>query len=427
MSRYIDLGLDTEEPFLSVLVDTVSGGIGCHTKKQKSCLRCLLANLLHCPTLPIGVKRAKCSHGPIRYNPHGVGYGPLRRVLDGLAAANWIAQEVGVAAKCVENRATTTIQGTEQLLQEAARCGWVHFSVEWVRRDEVVRLKDDQSNLIDYKDNDFTERVRSHLNAFNALLAETDICVGFDPVGGDRARRTFLRGSFEKGGRLWGPWCQLGKAQRNELCIDGESTVELDYTAAHVNALYQFETSRWYPFADDPYDVTVGTVTIPREITKALIIRAPNVTGLSSLGRIFLNEFRDDAIFRALQVRPADIMNAFLCKHPAIARHYLQGDDHGLWVQFLESEMLFAVVVELTKMRIPSLPVYDAVYVPESNAELARQVMCNVHNQLPDRSVSKTLVPQTYRPLYGVYGVKYRSGLVDPIRSPQIRSERASV
>lgn len=394
MGSYADLGLDSSAPYLGRLVESIAESIGCRTTKQMSCLRCLLANLLRNFDSHVRIRRGKVSHGPLRYNPYGIGYGPLRTVLTALANAGWIVQEIGVSAKRAEDRSTTKIYATRILLTTAEAYGWNKWSSSWNFRSDVVRLKDRSKVLVDYQDNEYTRTVRKHIEEFNDLVARCEIDCESGPVTDWRMRRTYLNGSFQQGGRMWGPWCDLSKAQRTYLTVNDEELEEIDYRAAHLNALYRYETGTWYPYLDDPYDVHVNGVIVPREFTKALATRAQSMSSTSSLGRSFLGDYRQDPRFVELNVRPVDIWNAFRAKHPTIVGHYLKGPEHGLWIQYLEAEMVFALVVSLTQKGILCLPVYDAVYVQSRHKQLALDLASDCATWSPPTHALSAAAPQ---------------------------------
>src|SRR5947207_9185465 len=65
--------------------------------------------------------------------------------------------------------------------------------------------------------------------------------------------RIFNDGSFERGGRFYGGWWQgVPQHYRMHITIDGEPTVEADYSAIHPRLLYAREGM---DCCGDPYDV----------------------------------------------------------------------------------------------------------------------------------------------------------------------------
>ena len=64
-----------------------------------------------------------------------------------------------------------------------------------------------------------------------------------------------------------------------------------------------------------------------------------------------------------MKVTIKDILEAFLTKHQSIRHMFLKGKQVGNNVQCLESDLVFAVVNELTNRSIPTLTVHDSFIV----------------------------------------------------------------
>src|SRR5262249_37229032 len=108
-------------------------------------------------------------------------------------------------------------------------------------------------DLVNYTDNDETQRIRFKLIAINDALAATkltykgrlvrsgDVLV----IDGDRIlvrnalHRVFNRGSFDLGGRFYGPWWQnIESAERRCIGVNGSRSVEFDHSQLHPRLLY---------------------------------------------------------------------------------------------------------------------------------------------------------------------------------------------
>jgi hypothetical protein len=113
---------------------------------------------------------------------------------------------------------------------------------------EVIRLRDADDRLLDYRDTDETLRMRRRLKPINEALRAMGIGVtgaeGEGPIvavggtrfhtGQDQLHRVFNRASFRLGGRLYGGfWQNLPKTTRADLVLDGEPTHEADYAQLH--------------------------------------------------------------------------------------------------------------------------------------------------------------------------------------------------
>src|SRR5208282_3842426 len=120
---------------------------------------------------------------------------------------------------------------------------------------ELIRLKDINGRLIDYRDTDATCRMRREIAAINEAISS----VGLDLVEPEVTReetiirigdavvypemkslwRIFSRGSFAKHGRMYGGWWQcVPKHARAFLTINREPVAEPDYPSHHCRMCY---------------------------------------------------------------------------------------------------------------------------------------------------------------------------------------------
>lgn len=120
---------------------------------------------------------------------------------------------------------------------------------------EVVRLKDAEGRLVEYRDTAATERMRRNLETINEALraeridleapgvvTENDIIRRGDQKLHKQLQllwRVFNRGRFTLGGRSYGGWWQtVRRIDRSYISLDGEPTVEHDYEQLHPRLLY---------------------------------------------------------------------------------------------------------------------------------------------------------------------------------------------
>ncbi|MDG1948113.1 MAG: hypothetical protein P8I49_00460, partial [SAR86 cluster bacterium] len=114
------------------------------------------------------------------------------------------------------------------------------------------------------------------------------------------------------------------------------TTVELDRSASKLNAMYQVITGAPYPRTDNPYQVEVDGVAVPKHITKNFSSFMQGSKSPKSAAHSVLNHYKRKALevknpkdkdiekyteyveFKK-SIKPTDIAQAFLDKHPKIA------------------------------------------------------------------------------------------------------------
>lgn len=266
-------------------------------ENEANLVRCILANGLRCrwyrnPAV-VAYQRKADGYSHSLTKPQWLSGRALSRAVDLLAKASLVGTQVG------EREISSGYTVTEELLALTEAHGVTDQSlVRSLQREDLVQLKSAKpratfdrwtrtlvrrrADRIHFAATAETEGWRNTLAAYNAFLAEQDIRI--EPPAelteewvanlNDASReavqlfrpelfRTALyrvfndgtaeQAAFDKGGRLVGAWwINAPKEVRAHITIDGEPTVELDYSACHPRMLYH-ELGLEAP--DDPYDI----------------------------------------------------------------------------------------------------------------------------------------------------------------------------
>lgn len=324
----------------------------------------------------------------------------LPAVLDALSApeTRYIKQELGwrevlpvasdtegefTPGKFTISGKTTTIAATPKLLAMVAEAG---LEIDDFGRDveeEVIILKapkryrEDPGDRQEYDDTPETVRWREELRRINGWLEAADI--GHDELGDAqidpmrrRLYRVFNNGSFSQGGRLFGGfWQRLGReTRRQDITIDGENVVELDYGQTALRLLYA-ELGQTPPDGD--------LYSLPgwedhREGMKEVIAASLGASSpLSRMPKDAVDKFPPDTRFR-------EVIEAVKDHHPAIAEHLFTGAIMRL--MRTESDILIAVLIELMDQGVAAaLPIHDSLLVPTSATAAARDAMTEAYRQ----------------------------------------------
>ena len=261
------------------------------------------------------------------------------------------------------------IRATEKLL-ELLECEYgVSVNDVGYRSDfEVIRLKDTSKKMAEYIDTDVTHRMRSRLNEYNGLLAGCDIRLDGSAQGqsddgtspdfsSKRLYRVFNHSRFDHGGRFYGGWWQTVKAARRaHILIDGEETVEIDYSAMHCRMCYDL-SGRSLSEDDDPYRID-GMERL-RDAVKfgflVLINLAPSQRGQAT-----------DKVKAMIQGKTSfrDLLVAIERRHRPIREWFRSGK--GTELQCIDSKVAESVMGYFVGRGIPCLPIHDSFIVPSS-------------------------------------------------------------
>ena len=208
------------------------------------------------PDAAISHSRRKAHyHDARRYNGTAFTFSTVPAAIDALAYAGWL--DVWKAPPGNRSKGRQSTHKATAALVEAVPIDLITPRLSF-DPGELVRLKDgkgDAARLVPYQDTAATRDMRQELRRFNEALRCQTVrldhpearadgpamrCQGvaFMPQQTD-CYRVFSRGSFNAGGRLYGPSVQsLPKATRDALTINGERTVEPDFKQLNPQVAY---------------------------------------------------------------------------------------------------------------------------------------------------------------------------------------------
>jgi hypothetical protein len=234
--------------------------------------------------------------------------------------------------------------------------------------------------------------MRKQLEGINDLLARTKINVPKADEGGNpeltatRLYRVFNDGRFDRGGRFYGAWWTTAKKRvRSHITINGEPTVELDYSAFHIRLCYHL-SGLTPPDRHDLYDFE-GTEGLRDAVKWAVNILLNLKPGMR------MPRPKDEKISALLSGQCSTSKIRRL-----IERHYGEigdwfGAGRGTELQFIDSEIAAAVLDRLTNDGIACLPVHDSFIVARSHQSLLHDVMMDTYSTSVSRITGQPSYP----------------------------------
>jgi hypothetical protein len=262
---------------------------------------------------------------------------------------------------------------------------------------ECIILRDKNKQTVDYIDNKNVRRMRKVLSDYNSLIRNThiDCCHLREPVihrkDGKRVRisqankfttRIFNNKSWKQGGRFYGGfWQQIPSEDREYIYIDGERTVEVDYSGLHIMLLYarlKLNYSRVSP-GEDPYQVHVDGLNKDeaRNLGKNVLLMGVNADTEKKAFQAVRGEFNGTGIIPPTVKLTDDLLGDVLfqlkAKHPQIADQLCSGA--GIDLQWIDSQITEKLIEHFTPLGVPILCVHDSYIVPHHMATGLRQEM----------------------------------------------------
>jgi hypothetical protein len=181
--------------------------------------------------------------------------------------------------------------------------------------------------------------------------------------------RIFARGKMNKGGRFYQPWWQnIPSAYRKYILIDGESTVECDYSSMALSQIYA-KMGVSSDGVKDLYDLGLpnwlGRADERRDIIKKFIIS-------------LLND--EDGIYRLKKSKSLIIgldhdalLDLLYSKHPNLIPHV--EEKIGLKLHFEDSSIADSILSFCSSRGIVVLPVHDSFLVIKRHEDELIQIM----------------------------------------------------
>jgi hypothetical protein len=285
----------------------------------------------------------------------------------------------------------TTIRPGRRLIKRIADHELTFDDLTVSTDGELIHLKRsrrgwwDESDLIEYEDSETTIRYRDEMRAINAWLEAADLdfdyvaaCSKASDLGPDtavsdlkvdvsdrRLRRIFTRGRFDSGGRLFGGfWQPLRKPfRRAGVRINGECISVLDYS--QMAPMIAYGLAKATPTMGDVYrvpgyeheDLRKGM----KKFFNAMLFNQKPITKMPQGLRSYLPD----------PISARDLAGAIARYHPALT--FYGGIGHH--IQFIESQIMVRVLLDLVDKGITALPIHDAIAVARSHAAAGQEAM----------------------------------------------------
>ena len=205
------------------------------------------------------------------------------------------------------------------------------------------------------------EATNQTLSAYEDFMATVATTIGSAPVHPSQLSltRIFSKGSFDLGGRLFAPIQNYTKETRKYFCLDGEPTIEIDYSSIHPYMLYHKERLEFD--GDDPY----AKEGFDRDTVKVAFNVMLNRKGVGA------NKSAATAINNAVGCdndAAEALETAIQALHSPIAHHFNAGV--GLTLQRADSDIALLVInTFVNELKRPIICVHDSFIVSVRDTE----------------------------------------------------------
>lgn len=316
-----------------------------------------------------------------RYRVNDFTQPTLVKVVKRLAEMGLVSIYDGFKSKGYSEGLASLFMPTERFIDRITQGFYLDHTLRWfVDNPELITLKDDNSVLVDYHDDDSVMTIRRSLEETNRIrLASVwsyQPAIQMTALGESASRRLIhskeltcsrkFKGSFSSGGRFYGSFQQLTQAERSTIQINGQPTCEIDIKSLHPRMLYNMEGLN---APDDCYALE----GFSREDVKAVML-------------VSLNADSEGKAIRALQYEqgiPADVSQEIIValrKAHKPLQKYLFKDSWRL-LQYQDSCLADDILKTSTALGLPLLPIHDSFVSEAVHGGAVRDVIHQSYEQ----------------------------------------------
>ena len=259
-----------------------------------------------------------------------------------------------------------------------------------------------KKELLDYKDSDLTNELRSNLQALNDFIDSALVNVWLPDETYEKAFHkcnyyqkqyycVFNDPEFSKGGRFYGHFIQkIKKRYRPFITINHEATQELDYKGLHPNIMYNQAGTE---MEGDPYLLDVDFYNDSmRKSVKSIFSIMSNCKSIEQAKRAIKKQVKKGKngkkpkiiLLEELDVnyQIETIINALLDKHHLIADRFFQQVPAGWALQLLDSKITMGVMLEMMLVhKAVALSIHDSFIVQSTYLNALKTAMVEVYKR----------------------------------------------
>ena len=326
---------------------------------------------------------------------------------------NTLLNELGwiIEKKGSEYGGFTRIKPTDKLIKQFGDAIYAWCPQTTTAFTESVILRDTKENKkqeLPLPQTHDVDGFQEQLYLYNSFIKDQCFCLDLEDsqfltlvsvMNKDQARRDplhlskvqltriFSQGDINKGGRFYRGWWQsVPSIYRPHIVINGEKTVEIDYSAVAFKILYE-EAGVELDMKDDPYDIGlpewIGKDDPRRPLIKTFMTALINDE--AGTFKLYPDEQKE------LGITHAELKQLIYTKHGEIAEYLKAG--HGLRAQFTDSQVAIQIMLGMADKGIPVLPIHDSFIVSHKHElelkkamDLSFQIHCG-----PDAQVTVDL------------------------------------
>lgn len=313
-----------------------------------------------------------------RYNSLGIAYRPLIAVVDRLLLYDMLEDVLGFIDEETGKSFQTRIRPTAKLITYFQNIPLNEIKETFVY-DEAIRLRAKSlkkyknrqiisNKYLEYDDTDYTNYIRGQTHFYNETIRSSHIDLyqtdsdtfdrsEIEPIElrvnlNHKSVHRVFNDNFDKGGRFYGAWWQnIPKKLRDNIVIDDEPTIELDFKGFHIALLYAYEGIDY--FADDPKKDPYKVVGFDRGTVKLLLQTILNSKNENEAKRGFRQARYKNYLPPMSNADLKVLIEGFETMHAPIKDYFYK--EEGLYLQNVDARIAGHVIESCMKEGVVNL------------------------------------------------------------------------
>lgn len=364
--------------------------------------------LLNCDIVEnIAEKRIRYSrnkntyNSPSRYRYEDNRYSTVLPVIDALGKSQYICNDVEI--KCKGNRLQSTFYPTDKLINCLKTIDSNMY--EFTPYPEPIILRDKDGNSIDYTDTNELLQNRKELKAYNDLRGAFNLSIKNIPAeflndeetfkilnrfsykGNDenefRIKPTYAHRvyneSFQRGGRYYGTIeTQIPSELRPLILIDGQESIELDYSSLHIRMIYH---KMGIDYKEDAYGALSNGNPVLRKVFKKIGLISINADNFNKAIQGYLQDVKKEEPLEGYTDLRYEAVKEYMIQwmefHSTIKDYFFS--DSGAHLQNIDSKISSKVIKHFVDRGEMILCIHDSYIVKKSLENELNSVMMNYY------------------------------------------------
>ena len=402
-STYLRLSADSNEDIKNKVSELkVKTGV-----ELRLALRMIVTNCLAYAdkgVMNIHYSRFKASKIPKNMNKNNITVRMVIKAVDVLESLGYVINTVADRQyNTLKMKESSYITPTAKLFEDFGCEGNIAYSKKSIRDNtEVVILKNEDGDMIDYKDNCFTSTTRGMLQFYNTTSAKFSVEVDGAKLNTDM--RCIFKIDFDSYGRMYGGSYQnMPKELRLRVMIDGCACAEIDLSNLHLRMVLDiYNLNHYCEHIEDLYMLPLVGF-IPKEDDRKLVKKAILIMLNCNSSKSFLQAIQGDmnmngyvTTFSSAKQLLGALNQAYwwLLGNEAVMKNIFGGNKPlAAKLQRLDTEISLGVSVKLAELNVMVGTIHDSYLCKQSDVLLVSNVLGDVYRRVMNvnRRVAATL------------------------------------